>query len=1235
MQRAISYFKKLSLFSWLGICLLFIAASLSDYLNKRSPQDYITAIEKSLHKKEIIAEKQLNDYYVKLKTQTPKNLFSIDENENNNFKEDGIAYLVYQNDSLLYWSDNSASVEEYMKEVCLDNSIAKLKNGYYEVVKHSIAPNDRYKLLSLILIKNEYSYQNKYLKNNFFKDYEVPEGTLLQEGKADNNIAVKNRDGKELFYLGFQDQFDSKSNIVLFVSILLHALVFGFLLLLLKKEYFKYTEHFSKNSLLLFYTLSIIGLRAIMILNQFPTCFYNTGFYNPTMFGNADSFWFGFLGDILINTVLFFLIALQFQRKFALNTSSSKLTAIYTFVGIILLAAYSILINTVINSLVENSNISFQVNDFFSLDAYSFISFVCVGFFFFSYYLLVDKFVEEIIKQKIPLWLVPSIIAVTAIILYLTKSLHNETDLIRLFWGVMVISMVTLFKWKKTNYSFSNGLLFIVVFSLITSHLFYKNEKEKEIETRKIYADRLADQQDAVAENLFIDITKNIKNDVQLKNLVFRNPIRSLDIEQRLRQVYLGGYWERYNIGVSLFDSVCRPLITTTNPYYENNSYFDEQINLSGAETVCDDLFYIQNMNDRLRYVAKIALLSGTREIEKPAFLYFEIEPKNSPDVIGFPELLLDKSVKTNSVLSDYSYAIYKNNRLLERSGKYAYGFNNTWKKTKDEYLTISDGGFYHLIYFPDDLTTVVISKEISGLWERFTTNSYFFMFFSLILWVFLYSKEWQARKKEKENSLNLRIQLLLVSVVLVCLFSFGLGTFIFINKQFEEKNTSALDEKTRSVLQDLQAKLGEQDTLPENFKDYTGYILKKLSVVFATDITMFDLKGNMFASSQPRLFNEGIISKKMNPQAYNNIIAAKYTNIVNKENVGELNYYSAYQPFYNKNGKLLAYVNLPYFAKQNDLEKELSIYIVALVNIYVILFAFSTIAALFISNLVTKPLRIIQQRLSNVRIGKRNEPIMWNEKDEIGKLVNEYNRMIEQLEESVQKLAKSERESAWREMAKQVAHEIKNPLTPMKLSVQHLQRTSSGDPEEMKERIDKLSKMLIEQIDALSNIASEFSSFAKMPTPNIELVCINELVKNCSELFKETENSELIFIDKTQEKYFVEVDKDQCVRVCTNLIKNAQQSIPESRMGKIEIALFIKNKQIILKVKDNGTGIAPEAMDKIFVPNFSTKSEGMGLGLAMVKNIVESFDGKIWFETAQNVGTSFYVSLPIKSTAK
>jgi two-component system nitrogen regulation sensor histidine kinase NtrY len=135
--------------------------------------------------------------------------------------------------------------------------------------------------------------------------------------------------------------------------------------------------------------------------------------------------------------------------------------------------------------------------------------------------------------------------------------------------------------------------------------------------------------------------------------------------------------------------------------------------------------------------------------------------------------------------------------------------------------------------------------------------------------------------------------------------------------------------------------------------------------------------------------------------------------------------------------------------------------------------------------------------------------------------------------------------------------------------------------------------------------------------------------------LFKETENSELSFIDKTSEKYFVEVDKDQCVRVCTNLIKNAQQSIPENRMGKIEIELYIKNKLIILKVKDNGTGIAPEAMDKIFVPNFSTKSEGMGLGLAMVKNIVESFEGKIWFETAQNVGTSFYVSLPIKSTAK
>ncbi len=662
MSRLFSFIKKLSFASWTAILLLFAIAVGIDVFNKVEPKDYVAKLEGTLHKKEVEATKTLNEYDSFLKTRAPKDLFEKQKNNDKDlFRKKGIVYLAYQNDSLLYWSDNSASVEEYMKEVCLDNRLAKLKNGYFEVVKQPVGAQDKYRLLALILIKNEYSYQNKYLQNNFFKDYDLPKGTTMFETGGENDELVKNHLGENLFYLSFQSNESSKNNWWLYISIALFSLGFVLGILQIKKEYFKLSEAYSKNGLLIFYFLTLLAIRVIMTLNKLPGALYETQLYNPAIFGNAESFWFGFLGDVIINVLLIFYIAILVQQHISFKRLKRVYAILFLIVSSLVLISFGNLINNVINSLVENSNISFRVNDLFTLDAFSFAAFGVVALFFFSFYLVADKLIDELFKQKLSWWTyVLTLIGTLIIQWYL-----NGKDASQAFWPPVVATIVFLFKWRKTTYSFSYGIVFIVVFSFITSQLFFKNETTKEIETRKIYAERLADQQDAVAENLFVDISKNIKNDAKLKALIFKNPVVSLDVEQRLRQVYLGGYWERYNIGVSLFDSICRPLILTQNPYYENNSYFDEQINLSGTETVCPDLYYIQNMNDRLRYVAKIPLFSGNKVIEKPAFLYFEIEPKVSPDIVGFPELLLDKSVKTNSLLSNYSFAIYKNGQMV------------------------------------------------------------------------------------------------------------------------------------------------------------------------------------------------------------------------------------------------------------------------------------------------------------------------------------------------------------------------------------------------------------------------------------------------------------------------------------------------------------------------------------------------------------------------------------------
>ena len=350
------------------------------------------------------------------------------------------------------------------------------------------------------------------------------------------------------------------------------------------------------------------------------------------------------------------------------------------------------------------------------------------------------------------------------------------------------------------------------------------------------------------------------------------------------------------------------------------------------------------------------------------------------------------------------------------------------------------------------------------------------------------------------------------------------------------------------------------------------------------------------------------MLGTKINTEAYRQLVINKKSEFVHNENIGKLNYLSAYVPFKNIENKLLAYLNLPYFTKQNLLKKEISILVVTVINIYVLLFLLAIVIAVVISGKITKPLRLIQKKFREIELGKKNEPISYESQDEIGSLVKEYNKMVAELSKSAELLAKSERESAWREMAKQIAHEIKNPLTPMKLSVQHLQKAWKDKAPNWDEHLGRVSKTLIKQIDTLSAIATGFSNFAQIPKANNEVV---DIVVN------------------------VFADKEQLLQVFNNLIKNAIQAIPDNVEGLIKIELFTSENIVKVKVADNGKGISDELKDKLFTPNFTTKTSGMGLGLTIAKNIVENANGTIWFETEIGKGTTFFVELPIYISRK
>ena len=277
----------------------------------------------------------------------------------------------------------------------------------------------------------------------------------------------------------------------------------------------------------------------------------------------------------------------------------------------------------------------------------------------------------------------------------------------------------------------------------------------------------------------------------------------------------------------------------------------------------------------------------------------------------------------------------------------------------------------------------------------------------------------------------------------------------------------------------------------------------------------------------------------------------------------------------------------------------------------------------------ITRSLKTISDRMKETRLEKRNTKInIETSSAEIETLVKSYNNMIDELEESAVQLATSEREQAWREMAKQVAHEIKNPLTPMRLSVQSFQRKFNPDDENIHQKVTEYSNTLIQQIDTMSSIASAFSNFAKMPAQQSEELDVVHVVKLALDIF----NEHYITYNPKEKEIIANFDRTQLIRVVTNLVKNGIQAIPEnSENPKIEVKVYSERDTVNISVEDNGSGILEDNKPKVFEPKFTTKTSGMGLGLAMVKNIVETYKGSITFSSEYGKGTIFTVSFPMK----
>lgn len=1220
--QRISRLKILAVFLLTLIIAVFLQRNSKTELNEEKE---FARVEKIIQSKIETVDQTLSEMQDSLDSNDLRELM-LDQSYVNRdlYQNEGIVYLGYTGDSLVFWTDNSVPVENYFIDKYLYNNFAKLKNGWYVIRHYHAGSND---LFGLILVKNEYGFQNEFIKSEFFYQYDLDISAKIKID-SEKGYQVKDNDGNYLFSFLLNSTITDNyyaiyfSSLFYLVSLLLFFVITRKLILNLTTEKFKIIS-------LIFLLFLLVGLRYFMLKYHFPAVFRKLDLFQPHHF--AISLIIPSLGDLLLHAIFIFFFISLFYKSFSFKLPENKIfiyAAIIFFT--IVIFVLSLVINHYLESLILHSSISFEGYKFFDLSIYSLVGYIIIVLFLFSFFLIIDHFLL-IIRKKVSLNQFLVVFIPSAILLsFITSNLGYSFEIYSLLFLIVIVSYIAVIRIRFDNYSYPVRIVIILIFALYTVTIVTYTSIKKDRETRKVLAVNLANEHDQVAEMLLVELQDEIENDTIIRDLLTWHHQNEGAILDHLKMTYFSGYFRKYDIEISVCDPYDDLILESENsadivPCY---SFFDDLFAGDGTQLQQSNFYFINNTYGVVSYSGRFTYKSTEWENEVTLFIHLDSKLVNQE--LGYPELLLDSKLTGSTILSNYSYAKYRDGELMTRFGDFSYQLNlpNNWKQKKEFYF-LTEQNFEHLIYNIDDITTIVFSTPKLKFIDVLASFSYIFVFYFMIVSLVFFVIQFPANIKGFRYDFKNKIKFTMIGVLLLSLVIVGFGTIFYNINQFEKNLYESIGEKIQSVLVEMKQKLGGELELNVGYSDYLNYLLINFSNVFYIDINLYDVNGNLLESSRSQVFEEGLMGNKMNVDAFNQMVVQKNGWFIHKESIGDLTYYSAYIPFTNDENTLLAYLNLPYFTKQSTLKKEIYTIVVAVVNIYFFLILLSVIVAIFISNNITKPLQLIQERFREVDLGKQNEPIKYSSNDEIGSLIKEYNRMVSELTENAEKLAKSERESAWREMAKQIAHEIKNPLTPMKLSVQYLQKAWKDGSPDFDKRLEKFSNSLISQINNLSSIATEFSNFAKMPRAQAEQVNIVDKIDESITLFENIKNMQFVKEYNDIDELLVFADKEQVLIVFSNLIQNAIQAIPKGKEGiiKVKVEEFSEHAQI--SISDNGEGIPEELRPKLFAPNFTTKTSGMGLGLAIVKNIVENAGGKIWYITKINSGTTFYITFP------
>ena len=753
---------------------------------------------------------------------------------------------------------------------------------------------------------------------------------------------------------------------------------------------------------------------------------------------------------------------------------------------------------------------------------------------------------------------------------------------------------------------------------------------QKEQRRVQVWANMLAVERDLTLEIQLRSVENAIASDQLISALTNMDNGGSI-ILSRIKESYLPRISQEYSMAVSVIKDTDRASAMKFNYVMEKGLAISD-----GSH-----FMFMGDESGRSKYAGLFIFYTPGKGVSR---LLLEIEPNSNREDRGYYSILgmFSNSSRVN-VPADYSYAKYIDDKLTMFTGNYPYPtifYKNINKEelAQSGSLVLRFRNHVHFVSSVSDNEIIIISRTQRNVLVYFTSFSYLFLILVGILLLFSRSRK---QKVFKNNYYRTRINTILLSSSILILVSMAAVSILFVYKRNEVNMRNLISSKISTVQALAESRARNYRSYQDLATQEFGIIMENICNTTKSDITLYTPEGKVFRSTTPEVFEKMIIGSRIDEEAYHNICKLNQRFYIHRENIADYSYWALYAPIFNDNQELLAIICVPYTTQNYDFRREAFFHASLIISIFILLLIASLIFSTREVDSMFAPLVEMGKKMNRADI-HHLEQIEYDRDDEISSLVDAYNRMVVDLSDSTQKLALAERDKAWSQMARQVAHEIKNPLTPIKLQIQRLIRLKQKGNEAWEENFDKVVAVVLEHIDILTETANEFSTFAKLYTEEPVLMDLDKILQDQLLIFDNKENVRISYMGMPEA--FVMAPKPQLIRVFVNLITNAIQAVEnqqkeavedgrEPALGRVLICLRKSTRSGYYDVvfDDNGPGVPDENIDKLFTPNFTTKTGGTGLGLAICRNIIEKCEGEIRYQKSFALGgASFIVTLPV-----